>query len=319
MPARLIPVVVVALLGLCVPAYSQQVVPAAPLGPLVSLNLIVVDSNDHSFDVVRKDDIRVVENKLTQNIISLERDERPMDIVVAIDASGSFKEVLPYATAAAKLIIEKRRPIDEVALIRFVSSDRIDTVQDFSTDNEALIKSLSLFRPQGGQSAVVDAIYLAVDHLAKHKTEEHRRKALLILTDGEERNSYYKQENLLTLLQQKGVQILPLAITTQLDKGTGFLRASPRERAEKFLKTLASETGGRVFFSKTPHDLDEATEEAMRSLQQSFLITFRSADTSDKKGFRKVEVKMVPGVKEKAIAPQGYFFTSTPDVSKKLQ
>ena len=317
MPARLILVVVVALLGLCVPVYSQQVSPAAPSGPLVSLNLIVVDSNDHSLDVVKKEDIRIVENKLEQDVLSLERDERPIDIVIAIDATGSFRDLLPYATLAAKLIIEQRRPIDEVALIRFVSSDKIDTVQDFSTDNETLIKNLSLFRPQGGQSAVVDAIYVAVDHLAKHKADEHRRKALIILTDGEERNSYYKKEDLLKLLQEKGAQIFPLAITTKLDKDGGLLRTSPKEKAEKFLRTIAGETGGRAFFSKTWRDLADATEEVIRSLHRSFLIAFRSGNSSNEKGYRKVEVKTVSGPNEKAIAPQGYFFTPTPDISNK--
>jgi len=316
MPARLTLVMVVALLGLCVPAYSQQVAPAAPSGPVVSLNLIVVDSNDHSLDVVKNDDIRVVENKVEQTVISITRDERPIDIIIAIDATGSFRDLLPYATAAAKLVIEQRRPTDEVGLLRFVSSDKIDMVQEFSTDNATLIKSLSLFRPQGGQSAVVDAIYVAVDHLAKHKTQEHRRKALIIFTDGEERNSYYKQDDLLKLLQEKGVQIFPLGITINLDESSGFLRASPKDRAEKFLKTIASESGGRALFSKTPRDLGNATEEAMRSLQRSFLITFRSADITDKKGFRKVEVKTAPGVKQKAITPQGYFFTTAPDISK---
>lgn len=319
MSGRLILALVVALLVLRVAAYSQQVAPAAPSGPLVSMNLIVVDANDHSLDAVKKEDIRVVENKVEQTVISIERDERPIDIIIAIDATGSFRDLLPYAIAAAKVVIEERRPTDEVGLLRFVSSDKIDMVQEFSTDNQVLINSLTQFRPQGGQSAVVDAIYLGVDHLAKHKAEQHRRKALLIFTDGEERNSYYKQDVLLKQLQETGVQIFPLAITMKLNKTGGLLRASPKDRAERFLKTIAGETGGRAFFSKNPRDLGNATEEATRSLQRSFLVTFRSADTTDKKGFRKVEVKTAVGVKEKVIAPQGYFFTPTTDLSKTQQ
>jgi Ca-activated chloride channel homolog len=321
MLAILIRVTVVALLGLCAPCYSQQVSGPAtePTGPVVKVNLIVVDANDHSVDVFKKDDIRVVENKVEQTVISLERDQRPIDIIIAIDATGSFRDLLPYAITAAKLVIEERRPTDEVGLLRFVSSDKIDMVQEFSTDSQALINSLSLFRPQGGQSAVVDAIYLGVDHLAKHKPEQHRRKALIVFTDGEERNSYYKQDVLLKQLQEKGVQIFPLAITMKLDKTGGLLRASPKDRAERFLKTIAGESGGRAFFSKAPRDLGNATEEAMRSLQRSFLVTFRSADTTDKRGFRRVEVKTAPGVKEKAIAPPGYFLTPATDISKTQQ
>ena len=309
--------VVTALLAMWGSTYAQQISRPSieTTGPVVKLNLIVVDSNGRSVEVVKKEDIRVVENKVEQTILSLERDERPIDIIIAIDATGSFRDLLPYATIAAKLIIEKRRPADEVALLRFVSSDKIEMVQDFSTDNETLIKNLSVFRPQGGQSAVIDALYVGVEHLAKHKTEENRRKVLVVLTDGEDRNSFYKKEDLLKLLQEKGVQIFGLAITTKLDGDSGFIRASPRDKAEKFLKTIANETGGRAFFSKKPRDLGDATEDVIQSLHHSFLITFRSANTSDKKGFRKVEVTTVPGGNQKPIAPQGYFFTPSADIS----
>ena len=312
--------VVTVLFIVCGPTYSQQVSTSIePAGPLVNLSLIVVDSKDRTIELVEKDNIRVVENKVEQSILSVERDERPMDIVIAIDATGSFRDMLPYATIAAKLIIDRRRPADEVALLRFVSSDKIDMVQDFSKDNETLIKNLSLFRPQGGQSAIIDAVYVGAEHLAKYKTEENRRKALVVVTDGEDRNSFYKKEDLIKLLHEKGVQIFGLAITTKLDSDSGFIRASPRDKAEKFLKTIANETGGRAFFSKKPNDLGVATEEVIRSLHHSFLITFRSAIAGDKKTFRKVEVKTVPGENQRAIAPQGYLFRPSADVSNTKQ
>jgi len=309
--------VVTALLTLCSPGYSQRG-SIEPTGALVKLNLIVVDSNDHAVDAVKKDDIRVVENKQEQSVLGVEPDQRPTDIVIEIDASGSFKDLLPYATAAAKMIIDNRRPTDEVALIRFISSDKIDTVHDFSTNNETLVKSLSLFRPEGGQSAVVDALFLAAGHLKKYKAEEDRRKVLVVITDGEDRNSYYKKEDLLKRLRETGVQVFALAITTKLDNESGFIRSSPRERAEKFLKSVVNETGGRLLFSKKPKELGEATEEVLRNLNHSFLITYRSSDTSGKKGFRKVDVTLISDSKQKPIVAQGYF-TPDKDLSNKNQ
>ncbi|HEY8224297.1 MAG TPA: VWA domain-containing protein, partial [Pyrinomonadaceae bacterium] len=159
-------IVVAALLALCSPAYSQQIGPSPtePAGPVVKLSLIVVDSNNQSVEGIKKEEIRVVEDKTEQNIVNVERDDRPIDIIIAIDASGSFKELLPYASEAAKLIINNR-PTDEVSILKFSSSDQINAIQDFTTNTEATLNSLALLRPQAGQSAVIDAIYVAADHL----------------------------------------------------------------------------------------------------------------------------------------------------------
>jgi len=314
-------IVVAALLALCSPAYSQQIGPSPtePAGPVVKLSLIVVDSNNQSVEGIKKEEIRVVEDKMEQSIVNVERDNRPIDIVIAIDASGSFKELLPYASEAAKLIINNRRPTDEVLILKFSSSDQINAIQDFTTSTEALINSLALLRPQAGQSAVIDAIYVAADHLVKHNSGQDRRKALVIITDGEDRNSFYKLDQLLMMLREKGVQVFALAMTTKLDKEGGLIRMSPRDKAENFLKSLASETGGRVFFSKTPLELGNATEELLRGLSRSSLVTYRSSNNSSKTGFRKVDVRMVSGSNRKPVVARGYFFTPDRGLGNKKQ
>jgi Ca-activated chloride channel family protein len=300
--------------------YSQQ--PAAisePAGPIVKLPLIVIDSKNQSVDAIRKEGLQVIESKVEQKVLTIERDERPIDIAIAIDSSGSFRDLIPYAIEAAKRIINDRRPTDEIFVEKFISSDKISTLQEFTTDRSALLLSLLRLRPEGGQSAVLDAIYVGADHLWKHKPDEDRRKALIIITDGEERNSFYKTEDVINLLQEKGVQVFALAITTKLDGESVFIRQSPKERAEKFLKKLADESGGRVFYSKTPKQLDDGTEELIRSLRTSLRLTFKSSNTSAIKGFRKVEVKQIPSGADKytVIAARGYFFSRGVNVSNK--
>jgi Ca-activated chloride channel family protein len=305
--------------SLCLNVYSQQ--PAAttePAGPIVKLPLIVIDSNKQSIDAIKKEDIQVFENKAEQKVLSIERDERPIDIAIAIDSTGSFRDLLPYAIEAAKMVINDRRPKDEIFLESFVSSDKIRTIQEFTTDRSALLLSLLRFRVEGGQSAVLDAVYMAGDHLSKHTPEEDRRKVLVIITDGEDRNSYYKTEDVINLLHEKGVQVFSLAITTKLDGESGFIRQSPKERAEKLLKKLADETGGRVVYSKTPKQLAEGTEEVIRSLRTSFRLTFQSSNTSAIKGFRRVEVKQIPSSdKRTSISAPGYFFNPTASLSNR--
>ena len=306
--------------ALCRTVHSQQ--PAAisePAGPIVKLPLIVVDSKNQLVDGIKKEELQVIESKLEQKILTVESDERPIDIAIAIDSSGSFRDLIPYAIDAAKMVINDRRPSDEIFVEKFISSDKISTLQEFTTDRSALLLSLLRLRPEGGQSAVLDAIYVAADHLSKHKPDEDRRKALIIITDGEDRNSFYKTEDVINFLHEKSVQVFPLAITSKLDGESGFIRQSPKERAEKLLKKTAEESGGRAFYSKTPKQLGDGTEELIRSLRTSFLITFQSSNTSAIKGFRKVEVKQVPSSVDKhtIIAARGYFFPPAVTVSNK--
>lgn len=304
---------------LCLTAYSQQ--PAAttePTGPIVELPVMVLDAKKTLINDIKKEDIQVVENKAEQKILSVERDERPVDIVIAIDSTGSFRSVLPYAVDSAARIIKGCRPTDESLIERFVSSDKITILQDFTANRSALLQSLFQLRVEGGQSAVLDAIYTAGDHLSKHKPDEDRRKVLAIITDGEDRNSYYKTQDVISFLQQKGVQVFPLAITSELDDKR-FYKQSAKERAEKLLSSLANETGGRVFFSKSPKELGDGAEEVIRSLRTSFRLTFKSSDTSAIKGFRKVEVRQAPsgGDKRTIISAPGYFFNPAVSLSNK--
>ena len=314
-------VTVGAVLLTCVATQAQQPNPTegATTGPVVKLNLVVVDSDNRTVDKIQKEDVTVIENKLEQQILSFEADERPLDIAIAIDSSGSFKDIFAPAIEAAKVIINNRRPQDEIFIERFISSDKIQKVQEFTTDNEALLKGLDTLIIEGGQSAVVDAVYLAGNHLAQHKGNEDRRKALVLLTDGEDRMSYYKLDDVIKLLREKGIQVYLLAVTQKLQSDTGFIRASPKQRAEQLLNRLANETGGRLFISNTPKELQQSTAEIVRGFQQSFRITYQSSNNSDKKGFRKVAVNVTPSgsSKRKAVTTPGYFYASVKDIPKK--
>ena len=95
---------------------------------------------------------------------------------------------------------------------------------------------------------MIDGLYTAVDYVAEyHKGDEGRRKAVVIITDGEDRASTHTQQDLTKLLRERGVQVFVIGLVTELDREAGFIRrTSPREKAEKLLNAVA-ESGGRVF------------------------------------------------------------------------
>lgn len=285
----------------------------------VSLSLIVTDKDNKGVNSLSKDQVRIVEDKTDQTILSIEPDERPVDLVIALDSSGSFRTLMPAALESARLMIVNRRPDDRIAIVRFVSSSIIEKVQEFTADGDVLLKAIDKFYVEKGQSAVIDALYVSTQFVAEHNnSNENRRRVVAIITDGEDRNSYYKEEQLLKLLREQGVQVFILGLTSELEADARFARPGSRAKAEKLLTHVAEESGGRVLFPKDKTALVESTAQVIFDLRAQFRVKYQSTNTDTKPGFRKVEVKFVAtdSEKRKLLAPPGYYFGPRPPVTK---
>jgi Ca-activated chloride channel family protein len=288
---------------------------------MVGLSLIVTDKDGKGVNSIRKDQIRVLEGGVEQTVLGIEPDERPVDYVIAFDASGSAKRFLLAVLESAKLLIQNRRPEDQVAIVRFVNSETIEKVHEFSSDVTALLKDLdSSAYVSAGQSAVIDALYLSAQYVdEQNKANDGRRKAVVVMTDGEDRSSYYTQDKLVKLLRETGAQVFLVGLVIDLDKEGSFTRASPRHKAEQLLKTVAEESGGRVFYPTDKKELVEATTQIILDLRAQFRIRYQSNNAA-KKGFREVEVKFVPAQgdeKRNFVTPSGYFVGPRTPADKK--
>jgi Ca-activated chloride channel homolog len=307
---------------ICICCLMIAVLPSAfaqASGPLVELSLIVTDRENKSIRELRKEErVLVFEDKIEQTILSVDVDERPVDLGIAIDASGSFRKMLAPALEIVQSIIATRRPHDQVFLERFIDTDKIQRVQDFTSDKNVLVQALRKMElVEGGQSAIIDAIYTAVNYVAEHnKDVPGRRKAVLIITDGEDRNSYYNVEKLINLLHEKRVQVFVLGFTAELEQTAG-IRPGAREKAENLLKSIAKESGGRVFFTRGANELIDTTVQIAGDLTRQFRITYQSSNPEPlKKTFRTIEVKVDSEEKRKAIAPTGYYVQPKPSEKK---
>lgn len=282
---------------------------AKPVSPTVELSMIVTDSAKKSIDQIQKEDVHVIEDKVEQTVLSIERDRRPVDCVIAIDSSGSLRRLRPTTLEAAKVIIVNRRPEDEILVMRFISSEKIEKMVDFTSDERALLTALTQIRIEGGQSAVIDALYIAASDAftdAK-KTGQDRRKVVVIITDGEDRNSRFNQDALIKMLRQSDVQVFALGLISDLDNESGLMRKSPREKAQKLLQTVTAETGGRVFFPGNKTEIIDSMAQIIADLHGQFRLTYQSS-SGEKKGFHKVEVKLdsPAGAKRNAIVRAGH-------------
>ncbi|HKR21268.1 MAG TPA: VWA domain-containing protein [Pyrinomonadaceae bacterium] len=285
----------------------------------VSLSMIVTDNDNKGVNTIRKDQVRVIEDKIDQAILSIEPDERPVDLVIALDSSGSFRTLMPAALESARLMVVNRRPDDRIAIVRFVSRSIIEKMQEFTADGDTLLKAIDQFYVEKGQSAVIDALYISAQYVAEHNnSNDNRRRVVAIITDGEDRSSYYKEEQLLKLLREQGVQVFILGVVYELEADARFARPGSRAKAEKLLTHVAEESGGRVLFPKDKTALVESTAQVIYDLRAQFRIKYQSTNTDTKPGFRKVDVKFVStdSEKRKLLAPPGYYFGPRPPATK---
>jgi Ca-activated chloride channel family protein len=224
----------------------------------------------------------------------------PISYGLAVDTSGSLRSQLQQVIDAAKTIINSNKAGDETFLVRFIGNETIETVQDFTSNKNDLLDAIDSFYVEGGQTAVIDAVYLSAEHVAQYKKgsdDDRRRRALIVITDGEDRGSFYKKEQLFAKLREEDVQIYVIGFVNELDKEGGFIRKSPREEAMNLLNRFAKETGGRVFYPESLTELPQIADEIVRDMRTQYVISYNPTNKTRDGSFRaiKVVVNDAPG------------------------
>src|SRR5712671_1904983 len=260
---------------------------------LVTLHVRVIDRNNHPINNVPKEDFRIVEDGVPQPIFSFTREEVPVMYGLAVDTSGSLRPAFEQVINASKAIINSNKRGDETFLERFISSDKIETIQDFTANKDALMDGLDTLYIEGGQTAVIDGVYLAAEHVAEYKKggdDDRRRRALIVVTDGEDRASYYPETQLFQRLREEDVQIFVIGFVNELDADKGLIRKSPRDKAVNLINRLASETGGRAFFPQSLAEVPGIANEIVRDLRTQYVISYDPTNKAHDGTFRAIKV-----------------------------
>ena len=260
---------------------------------LVQLHVRVIDRNNKPINNVGQNEFHIFEDGVPQKLESFTREEVPISYGLAVDTSGSLRSQLQSVIDAGKTIINSNKEGDETFLVRFISSDKIETVQDFTASKDLLMDGLDSFYVEGGQTAIIDAVYLSAEHVSEYKKGDEgdrRRRALIVITDGEDRNSFYKQEQLFARLREEDVQIFVIGFVNELEKDAGLIRKSPRDKAVNLINKLASETGGRAFFPESVADLPQIANEIIRDLRTQYVLSYNPTNKAQDGSFRAIKV-----------------------------
>ena len=260
----------------------------------VGLNVRVVDSNNRSVTGLTQSQFQVFEDDVLQPITSLTVAEVPTVNALVIDNSRSLRAQLSKIIEAGKIIISANRPKDESAVIRFTSADKIEVVQDFTPDKSALDNALDNMFIEGGRTAVIDAVYQAARKAEAYqnsqKKEDVKIRALILVSDGDDRSSTRTEEQLLELLRKTQVQIYAIGFINHLSKEEETGNLSRYARAENFLTRLAKETGGKVYFPLSMNELPEIAKEISGELRTQYLISYAPTNDVRDGRFRKIKV-----------------------------
>ncbi len=193
-----------------------------------------------------------------------------LDYGLVIDCSISLRAQLPLMLDIGKTIVGGNRLNDKTFLVRFISTNKIETIVPLTNDKSEVIDGLENLYTESGLTAITDALRVSTQYLLAQQTanvdaSQTHGKALILITDGEERTDKAKINEVLATLHEKKVRVYVIGLSAELknDKGN-----KTYARAVKFLKSIADATDGRAFFPETREDFTKDTNELFRLMRQ---------------------------------------------------
>lgn len=264
----------------------------------VSILFTVTDRKGRFVTNLAKDDFELIEGKRRQNVLEFTAESGlPLRLALLIDTSNSVRDRFRFEQEAGiEFLNNLLRPKTDRAMI--VSFDTAaEMVSDLTDNQEKLIKTIRDLRPGGG-TALYDAIYSACrDRLMKDQPVHKFRRALVILSDGDDNQSRYTREQALEMAQKADVVIY--TVSTNITR-------TPTD-GDKVLKYLAAETGGIALFPFKVEDLTQSFENISNELRSQYNILYRPEPLPTDGLFHTMDLK-VRGRKDLVVrARKGYY------------
>jgi Ca-activated chloride channel family protein len=264
----------------------------------VNMLFTVSDKKGRFITDLAKDDFEVFETKKPQAIIEFAAEtDLPLRLAILIDTSNSIRDRFRFQQEAATAFIDGTvRPREDRALV--VSFDTAaELVTDLTDNLTVLEKAVQGLRPGGGTS-MYDAIFFACrDKLMQDQPLYKFRRAMVILSDGEDNQSRYTRDQALEMAQKADVTIYTISTNITRIETDG----------DKVLRYFANETGGQVFFPFKATDLNQSFENISNELRHQYNIFYRPEPLKADGLYHQVDIR-VKGRKDLIVrARKGYY------------
>jgi len=268
----------------------------------VTLDVTVIEREANAFGSLTKEEFTVYEDGVKQEIKSLTAQESPFSLGIAIDASGSMRSKFRLAADLALNVISRMRSADEAFVVAFKAEPEL--IQDFTSNQRALANAIDEIYTSGA-TALFDAVIATSDHV--YKEGKSRRKALLFISDGLEKNSSLNDNKAQTALLENQTQAYFVCLPDQDSRppSGGGTSLKPNERLDR----LARSSGGQSFCFAAADEAIPIAAKLVASLRRQYEITYVSANNKQDDKLRKVKVVVNPkdGRKLNVITREGFY------------
>ncbi|MCU0251271.1 MAG: VWA domain-containing protein [Vicinamibacterales bacterium] len=254
---------------------------------VVQITATVTGSRGRFIRGLKASDFKVYEDRVPQTITAFAAENIPLELVVAVDVSGSMTKAMPTVKAAVRKFLTKLRPQDVVTVLGF--NDNVFVIARPTVTLEDRLKTLDRLRPWGGTS-LYDAMLKALAQLGP----QAGRRVIVVFTDGEDLNSRVPLETAERGLESNDAVLYAI----------GLGRAPEMAPLRKVLERLSEKTGGQAYFEELDK-LDEVFDNVLADLANQYLFGFLPRDAAHDGRWREIRVE-VPGHDYKVRARKGY-------------
>ena len=249
----------------------------------VHLVFTVTDKHNHYIKDLKKNDFKILDDSKPPEEIRSFRSETdlPLQVALLIDASNSVRDRFKFEQEAAIEFLNQtiRRKYDEAFVIGFDVTPEV--TQDFTDDTEKLSIGIRMLRPGGG-TALYDAVYYACrDKLLKQPQAGPTRRAIILLSDGDDNQSHVTREEAIEMAERAEVSIY--TISTNLT-GSGA-------HGDKILERIAEATGGRAYVPFQITEVANSFAAIQEELRSQYAVAYKPAAFKPDGHFRSIEVQ----------------------------
>ena len=256
---------------------------------LVVLHATVVDKKGRMVNDLTEKDFRVVEDGAPQKLSVFSHADIPVTMGIDIDDSGSMRDKRAAVNEAALTFVKTSNPDDQVFVVNFNDEYYLDTPGNFANNMEELKAALAKIDSRGG-TALYDAVSASLDHL---KLGNRDKKALLVITDGEDNASRYSFTDLLKQAQQSNAVIYCIGLLGEEHPGGLFkIHGGGDKRAAKILKELAEATGGKAYFPRSLDQVEPICVAIARDIRNQYTLGYYPTNAKKDGTFRRVEIEL---------------------------
>jgi Ca-activated chloride channel homolog len=250
---------------------------------VVTLTVTVTDPYNRLVTGLDKQNFLVFEDKIKQPIEFFADEDVPVSLGIIFDVSGSMKGKIDRAREALKAFVQASHDNDDFFLVGF--NQRANLLAEFA-DGEALLNKLT-FVDTKGQTALYDASYLGIE---KVRQGRHNKRALLLISDGQDNSSRYSYGELRKLLKEADVQIYCIGIV-EIGGGSG---GSLDLQGQSILEEMSQVTGGKAFFPRSAAELEDATTRIALELRRQYSIGYIPTNVKRDNRWHKIRVEVKP-------------------------